>query len=100
VTTQLLLEKVCPRGKNKDFQKKVLFLLSFVDKDWNLMRRFYRALVGADPHRQFLKHLLFPGELEDTATRPFLVFALQIALAAATCAGTILALFAWSGAAL
>jgi hypothetical protein len=85
------------------------------------MWRFYRAPVGADPHRQLLKHL-FPGaswpfwarlgeqrhdqarvglrlaESEDTPTRSLLVFALQMALAAAACAGTILAIFAWSGA--
>jgi hypothetical protein len=78
------------------------------------MWRFSRASVGADPHRQFSKHLWFSGEqhhgqtrvdlpqaeLEDTATRPPLIAVLEIAVAAATCAGTILALFAWSGAAL
>jgi hypothetical protein len=80
------------------------------------MWRFYRAQVGADPHRQLLKHV-FPGaswpfwarlgeqrhdrarvaESENTATRSLLVFALQMAVAAAACAGTILAIFAWSG---
>ena len=90
------------------------------------MWQFTRLAGGANPQQQSLEHVPpnssadFRGSIglplarvddnrldqadetghEWSPTKRVLVFALQVALAAAACAGTILAIFAWTGASL
>jgi hypothetical protein len=56
------------------------------------------ANVGEDHHHGRLVSKL--AEREWTAVKPVLTFALEVAVGAVASAGTILAIFAWSGASL